>query len=63
MTTWREGHTYIYDLSTAPENKASTGSAQPLMYRGYGQGTPPFIPHDSEKSYERNSYNRTTGNY
>ena len=35
MTTWREVHTYIYDLSTVPENKASTGSAQPLMYRGH----------------------------
>ena len=62
-TTCREGHTCINDLPTAPENKACIGSAQPLMYRGYGQRTPPFIPHDSEKSYERDSYYSTTGNY
>ena len=61
-TTCREGHTYINDLPTAPENKASTGSAQPLMYRGYGQRIPSFMPHDSEKSYERDSYYSTTGN-
>ena len=62
-TTCREGHTYIYNSPTAPENKASTGSTQPLMYIGYGQRTPPFIQHDSEKSYERDSYYSTTGNY
>ena len=61
--TCREGHTYIYDLPTAPENKASIGSAQPNMYRGHGQRTSPFIAHDSKESNERDSYYSTTNNY